>query len=98
MCYTSTAYRSCRGVFSYSGPIVLQINIFIFDTNYTFHLFVFTNLGTENLDELLSTVMQRIGAESGSDQPQILVSFLAVFSSLYICVSIPQKIYMFAAI
>lgn len=30
------------------------------------------NCGTENLDELLSAVMQRIGAESGSDQPQIL--------------------------
>ncbi|GMN33177.1 hypothetical protein TIFTF001_004013 [Ficus carica] len=33
---------------------------------------VFSYSGTENLDELLSTVMQRIGAESGSDQPQIL--------------------------
>ncbi|EXB80377.1 CBS domain-containing protein [Morus notabilis] len=30
------------------------------------------NCGTESLDELLSTVMQRIGAESGSDHPQIL--------------------------
>ncbi|KAM6563271.1 hypothetical protein CsatB_023269 [Cannabis sativa] len=30
------------------------------------------NCGTENLDELVSTVMQRIGAGSDSNQPQIL--------------------------
>ncbi|PON96299.1 CBS- PB1 domain contining protein [Trema orientale] len=30
------------------------------------------NCGTENLDELLSAVMQRIGTGSGSDHPQIL--------------------------
>jgi hypothetical protein len=29
--------------------------------------------GTENLDELLSTVLQRIGAENEQDRPQLLV-------------------------
>lgn len=33
--------------------------------------------GTETLEELVSTVLQRIGASSDSDRPQLLVSFNA---------------------
>lgn len=47
---------------------------------YLFSLFFLS--GTENLDELVSAVVQRTGAAKDNDRPQILVKFSSYFSYL----------------
>lgn len=42
--------------------------------------FLFVVSGTENLDELVSAVMQRTGGAKDNDRPQILVKISSYFS------------------
>lgn len=53
--------------------------------NHLFDLFSLSFLsGMENLDELVSAVMQRTGAAKDNDRPQILVKFQATLVICYL--------------
>lgn len=60
----------------------IQFSVFVFPekalTSYSIKVYIFTLSltlsGSENLGELVATVMQRVGAVSDQEHPQLLVS------------------------